>query len=102
MFVLLAGTDIGLVDVIRPNSIKSRYIARHAGHEARQQRRQSQAQYARGKVVQQHVRYRQVVVQDRSAFVVQEWLAGREIDLWWNQPVPNLRICNRHRIGVWY
>ena len=45
--VAAVGRDVGLVEVVGPDRVEGRHVARHARHERGQQRRQRQAQQAR-------------------------------------------------------
>ena len=71
--VACALVNVGLVEVVGEDGVECRHVAGHAAHEAGQQRRQSQAENAGGKVVQQHVRRGHVVVEQRLAAGSRAW-----------------------------
>ena len=56
--------DVGLVDVVGPDGVEGGDVARHAGHEAGQQRGEAQAEHAGREVVQQQGGHGEVVVVD--------------------------------------
>ena len=57
--------DVGLVDVVGEDRVERGDVARHARHEAGQQRRQPDAQHAGGEGADEQVGRRQVVVELR-------------------------------------
>ena len=56
-------SDVALIDVVGPDGVEGRDVARHARHERSHQRRQPQAQQAGGKILHEHHGDDQVVVQ---------------------------------------
>ena len=61
VMVGFARIDVGLVNVVRPDGIKCRDVPCHAGHEAREQRRQADPKQARGIKLAEQRRQRVVI-----------------------------------------
>ena len=91
------GSYVRLVNVISPNRIEGGNVAGHPGHKAGQQGRQPQSQNAGREVVEQHVRYGEVVIQLHLALVVALWRAGFRINFRGDE---SLTLRNDHGGGL--
>ena len=85
--VAVAGAlaKVGLVEVVGEDSVEGGDVARHAAHEAGQQRGQAEAEKTGGKDVEQQVGRGHVVVEQGLSAGGEHGLAGDGVDLGRNQ-----------------